>query len=68
MQKPMIFFLLHLAKEPLCFFGRVGFPPHSRPMKVIPVQKKKDWILGHGILIKIFREDDQEPLFLIQYV
>jgi hypothetical protein len=65
-QKPMIFFLLHLAKEPLCFFRRGDFPPDSRPMKVIPVQKKKDWILGHGILIKIFWEDDKEPLLLIQ--
>jgi hypothetical protein len=37
-------------------------------MKVIPVQKKKDGILGHGILIKIFREDDEESLLLLQYV
>jgi len=32
------------------------------------VQKKKDGILGHGILIKVFREDDKEPLLLIQCI
>jgi len=37
-------------------------------MKVIPVQKKKDGILGHGILIKLFREDDEKPLLLTQCI
>jgi len=37
-------------------------------MKVIPVQKKKDGIPGHGILIKIFWQDDEKSLLLIQYI
>jgi hypothetical protein len=67
MKKPMIFFLLHLAKEPLCFFRRSDFPPNSRSMKVIPVEKKKHWIPRCGILIEIFRQDDEEPFLLIQH-
>jgi hypothetical protein len=66
MEKPMIFFLLHFAKEPLCFFRRVDFPPNSCSMEVISMKKKENWIFGVRVLEKIFWQDDEKTLLLIQ--
>jgi hypothetical protein len=66
MKKPMIFFLFFFVKDSLCFLWRVDFPPNSCPVKVIPMEKKEDRILGFGILEKIFWQDDEEPFLLIQ--
>jgi hypothetical protein len=53
-EKPVIFFLLHLTKKPLRLLGRVDFPPRSCSIEVIPMEKKENWIFGTGVLEKIF--------------
>jgi hypothetical protein len=66
MEKPMIFFLLHFTQYLSCLLRRADFPPNSCSVKVISMKKKENWIFGDGILEKIFWQDNEEPLFLIQ--
>jgi hypothetical protein len=35
-------------------------------MKVIPMEKKEDWILGAWVLKKIFGQDDEKAFLFIQ--
>jgi hypothetical protein len=66
MEKPVIFFLLHFAQDPSCFFRRLDLPPEPSPMKIVSMEKKEDRIFDPWILIKIFRQDDKEPFLFPQ--
>jgi hypothetical protein len=61
----MIFFLPHLAEKPFRLFRRMNPPPNSSSVKVIPVEKKEDWIFDAWALKKILWQDDEKTFLLI---
>jgi uncharacterized membrane protein YoaT (DUF817 family) len=64
MDEPVIFFLFDLAENLFGFIGRIDFPPEASSFKVISMEKEENWIFRVWVLIKIFRQDDKETLFL----
>jgi hypothetical protein len=68
MDKPVIFFLLDLAKNLFGFFGRMDFPPEASSLKVIPMEKEENWILRIWVLMKLFWQNDEKTFLLTEFL